>query len=128
MLVLHYRFWLRPGDFAEFARISAEEIWPVFERLGARIQGFYRAERPDPHPDVEGPCEMAVLLTAYTGEEHWQAAARRAREYWGDGPDITRMLAAIERRQQLALATEFTRLTPADIAIGGPYFVPPTSP
>ncbi len=35
MLFVLRRFWIRPGSFDEFERLSREEFWPPIEATGA---------------------------------------------------------------------------------------------
>jgi hypothetical protein len=122
MLVVLRRFWIEPGTFGEFERISREEIWPPIEAVGARVQGLFLAEEPEPHPEVTGPCEMAVLLMAYVDHDHWTSTRPRA-ETWG-GTEEQRLVMAegVRRRHALTLHTEPTFMRSADVSIGGPFF------
>ncbi len=122
MLVVMRRFWIRPGSFDEFERLSREEIWPAIEAAGARVLGMFRAEEPHPHDEVDDPCEMVILLTQYTDREHWRAT--RAREDTWRGPqDVRDKLARGARaRHELTLATQPTFTEPVRVKIGGPLF------
>jgi hypothetical protein len=59
------RFWIRPTDWPEFVRHSAEGVWPRIEAQGACILGLFRDAA------VTEPME-AVLLTGYHGPAHWE--------------------------------------------------------
>ena len=120
MLVVVRRFWIRPGTFAEFARISAEEIWPPIEAVGARIQGLYLADEPHAHPEVDQSCDMAILATAYVDRDHWTATRPRRETWGGTESGRERMAAGVRRRQELVIHTEPTFTTAADVLIGGP--------
>ncbi len=120
VLVLR-RFWIRSGTFEEFARISSHEIWPGFEHMGARVEGLYLAETPDPHPNITEPCDMAILLTAYASKAHWKAT-RSPVKCWGEHPVLDKMLEGIAKRRKLTLQTSSQFLMPADVVRGGPYF------
>ena len=122
VLVLR-RFWVKSGTFEEFARISSDDIWPGFEHMGARVQGLYLAETPDPHPDITQPFDMAILLTAYASKAHWKAT-RFPIKAWGEHPVLSRMLEGIAKRRELTLETASQFLVPADVVKGGPYFNP----
>ena len=122
MLTVMRRFWIQPGTFDEFERISREEIWPPIEAAGARVLGMFRAHEPHPHPRVTEPCDMVILLTQYTSHEHWQAT--RAREDTWKGDDgIRRWLAnGGRKRMELVIHTEPTFTEPVHVKIGGPFF------
>jgi hypothetical protein len=59
------RFWIRPTDWPEFVRHSAQGVWPRIEAQGACILGLFRDAA------VTEPME-AVLLTGYHGPAHWE--------------------------------------------------------
>lgn len=60
------RFTIRPRDWPDFVRHSAEGIWPRIEGQEACILGLFRdAAATDP---LE-----ATLLTGYHGPAHWEA-------------------------------------------------------
>lgn len=121
MLAVLRRFWIHAGAFEEFARISAEEIWPEIEAVGARVQGLYLAESPEPHPDAPDDCQMAVLVTAYRDHDHWRAT-RAGQDTWaGSEAGGRRMAAAVRKRHALTFCTEPTFMRPADVDVGGPY-------
>ena len=121
MLYVLRRFWIRPGWFDEFERLSREEIWPPIEATGARIQGLYRAAEPHPHPEVNEPCEMAVLITGYTDMAHWRATRPRPETWRGDEALRRKMAAGAMARQQLTIHSEPTYMEEAGVPIGGPF-------
>ena len=121
MLYVLRRFWIRPGSFDEFERLSREEIWPPIEATGARIQGLYRAAEPHPHPEVDEPCEMAVLITGYTDMAHWHSTRALADTWRGDEALRRKMAAGARARHALTIRTEHTYMEAAHIPIGGPF-------
>lgn len=60
------RFFIRPGDWPDFVRHSAEGIWVRIEQQDARILGLFRDAA------ATDPLEV-TLLTGYHGPAHWQA-------------------------------------------------------
>ncbi len=73
--VLRY-FRIKKGAFGEFYRVSADKIWPYFEKTGAQIVGMWQVA----YPDISGQKQSesaeydeVYLLTRYTSMEHWQA-------------------------------------------------------
>ena len=121
MLYVLRRFWIRPGSFDEFERLSREEIWPPIEATGARIQGLYRAAEPHPHPEVDEPCEMAVLITGYTDMAHWHSTRALADTWRGDEALRRKMAAGVRARHALTIRTEHTYMEEAQVPIGGPF-------
>lgn len=117
------RFWIKPGKFEEFARISYQDIWSGFEYMGARVEGLYLAETPEPHPRITEPCDMAILLTSYANQVHWKAT-RSPTKCWGEHPVLHRMLDGIARRRELTLETTSQFLVSTTFPVGGPYFNP----
>jgi hypothetical protein len=61
----HRWFWLQSQDWTEFARLSAEGIWPYFESDGCRIIGLWRSMEP-------GQPAKALLITRYPSVAHWE--------------------------------------------------------
>lgn len=76
------RFSIRPADWTEFVRHSAEGIWPRIESQDARILGLFRDAA------VTDPLEC-VLLTGYHGPAHWQET-RATSEQFSRLPDHLR--------------------------------------
>jgi hypothetical protein len=96
-------------DYAEFARISEEKYWPVFDRLDGRALGMWVIR-------VGGP-ERLMIMTRYESLEHWLgtrawgsaakglAALSRRRDHMTHDTDLIAM-AALSRRQPLTDAAE----------------------
>jgi hypothetical protein len=84
--VLRY-FRIRKGAYDEFYRVSADKIWPYFERSGARIVGMWQVAypvMPGQRQRESAEYDEVYLLTRYTSFEHWQATHGREREKIGD--------------------------------------------
>lgn len=120
MLVVIHHLWLKQGAFDEFARLSRQHVWPVAEACGQRIIGLYRAEEPRPHDDVDEPCEMAILITAYVDSDHFDATRVDA-DTWAYGEELrARKAVGSEARRKLTLAAEAIFCEPAQVEVGGP--------
>ncbi|MDX1382265.1 MAG: hypothetical protein R3190_01410, partial [Thermoanaerobaculia bacterium] len=92
------RFEIRKGTFAEFHRLSAEGVWPYFEKMGARIVGQWRRVYPRPGDlDRTGAAVAATepddrdevyMMARYASYEHWQATRPAVMAaLGGNGPD-----------------------------------------
>ncbi len=122
MIATQRTFRIKKGSFAEFHRISAQGVWPYFERIGARIVGMWLVtddEREAPSPDYD----TVLLLTRYESHEHWKAT-RNPSALGGEGPTWERCRDALEKRRALTLDTWLRFLDPGVQTTGGPYFGP----
>jgi hypothetical protein len=115
-------FKIEKGSYAEFHRRSVEEIWPYFEKIGARIIGMWRVDPSSIEPGRAPDYDEAILLTRYASLDHWRAS-RSAIELGGNGPDAEALAAAHAYRQSVTIETSFSVLRgrPAD---NGPYHMP----
>ncbi|GEM_PF-5434241 len=115
-------FKIEKGTYDEFHRRSREEVWPFFEKIGARVIGMWQVV-PDALDAENAPeYDEAILLTRYASLDHWRAS-RRGIDLGGNGPDAQALAAAHSYRQSVTLETTFKVLRgrPAD---NGPYFMP----
>lgn len=93
------RFTIRPSDWEEFVRLSAEGVWPVFRLQGAAILGLFRTAA------TTSPLGV-TLLTGYHSLSHWEAT-RTA----GPRPDIVPeerwqgVREAVQARARLTIAS-----------------------
>ena len=115
-------FKIEKGTYPEFHRRSREEIWPYFEKIGARIVGMWQVVPDALDPKNQPDYDEAILLTRYASLDHWRAT-RRSIELGGNGPDAQALAAAHRYRQSVTIETTFEVLRgrPAD---NGPYFMP----
>lgn len=91
-MIMTLRTWLvARQDYAEFARISEEEFWPVFDRLDGRALGMWAIR--------VGGQERLMIMTRYDSLEHWLGT--RA---WGAAADRLKVLA--ERRDRMTHDTD----------------------
>ncbi len=120
MIATQRTFKIRKGAFPEFHRLSAQGVWPYFERIGARIIGMWLVtedEREKPSPDFD----TVVLVTRYENREHWHAT-RTPVALGGEGPMWDRCRDALEKRRALTIDTWLRFLDPGEQAAGGPYY------
>jgi hypothetical protein len=97
-MILTLRTWhVDRAHYDEFARISEEDYWPVFDGLAGRALGIW-ARR------VGGP-ERLVLMTRYESLEHWLGT--RA---WGGAAANLAELSA--RRDRMIRDTDLVALKP----------------
>lgn len=125
-LIVLRRFWLARRDAAEFERLSVHGVWPAIEAEGARIRALYRAAEPHPNEalgEAAADAIMIVLLTHYTGVDHWRATRVRADTWRGPARLRAAHLSAARSRQRLVLASEGTFTRSARVPVDGPFFV-----
>jgi hypothetical protein len=65
-IVVQRSFVIEKGAFAEFERLSREQIWPYMEARGCKILGLFTN-------DHGGRSDEVILLTAYASHTHWEA-------------------------------------------------------
>lgn len=65
-IVVQRSFIIERGTFAEFERLSREQIWPYMEARGCKILGLFTNLHG-------GPSDEVVLNTAYASLAHWEA-------------------------------------------------------
>lgn len=115
-------FRIRKGTYPEFYRRSEQDIWPYFEKVGARVVGMWQVKFGVLDSGEEPDYDEAVLMTRYASIDHWKAT-RSAIELGGNGPDAEAMVAANAYREGVTIETTFKVLEgkPAD---NGPYYMP----
>ena len=82
-------FQLEAGIFEEFARTSAEKIWPVFESQGPRIIGLWRTQN--------GSSEEAIVLTVYESLDQYEEL--HTATFWASVPGGQSLVQASEKRR-----------------------------
>jgi hypothetical protein len=65
-VVVQRSFIIERGSFAEFERLSREQIWPYMEARGCKIVGFFTNMHG-------GPTNEVILNTAYASMAHWES-------------------------------------------------------
>ncbi|MGO8756455.1 MAG: hypothetical protein ACLQHK_14675 [Gallionellaceae bacterium] len=132
--VLRY-FRIKKGTFDEFYKVSADKVWPYFEKTGARIVGMWQVTYPDipgQHHRESTEYDEVYLLTKYTSMEHWQATHGSERGKLGDsGPDLVNLREGLRIRAGLSIPQEpggqITVLR-GKSALNGPSFTKPIQP
>ena len=134
LLVLRHH-QLRKSGHEEFYRLSALNVWPFFERNGARIVGQWKVTSvPD---DQSRDVDYVYRLVRYAGFEHWQAT-RSVRSsgaaatgggggdiaLGGNGPAQERSIAGFTDRSALEVGSKGAYFLEGVSAPGGPYFMP----
>lgn len=95
-MIMTMRTWhVRRQDYDEFARISEEKYWPVFDQFEGRALGMWVVR-------VGGP-ERLMIMTRYESLGHWLGT--RA---WGDA--ATQLEEASTRRDSLILDTDLVAM------------------
>lgn len=95
-MIVTVRTWqLNRLDYAEFARISEEEYWPLFDKHGCRALGIWGVR--------VGAAERLMVMTRYDSLDHWLGT--RA---WGEAGD--KLKAISDRRDRMILDTDLIAL------------------
>jgi hypothetical protein len=116
-------FRIKKGSYPEFHRRSVEDVWPYFEKIGARIVGMWLVDTTAKDGDDPTEYDEAILLTRYASVEHWRAT-RKAIELGGNGPDARALYEAVAYRNGVTIDTSFKMLR-GRLAQNGPYYMPP---
>lgn len=133
LLVLRHH-QLRKGGHEDFYRLSATDVWPYFERNGARVVGQWKIVESTPGDAADS--DEVYRLVRYAGFEHWRAtrsvrssdAAAGARggdiALGGDGPAQARAIAGYANRGGLEIGSKGAYFLEGVSAPGGPYYMP----
>src|SRR5262249_45454796 len=85
-------FRIKKGTFDQFLKASQEDVWPYFDKIGARVIGMWKVFEAEgvegqskPNPDYD----EVYLSTRYASLDHWKAT-RDATSLGGNGPDWER--------------------------------------
>lgn len=113
---------LHAGGHEQFYQASREDVWPYFERMGARVIGQWKVIRTDaPAPQGE---EDVYRLVRYASIEHWEAT-RFQRTTVGDGPAFEKDQRGRKARAAIEVGSKGAFFLQGEMAPGGPYFLPP---
>lgn len=119
------RYWkIRKGCFPQFLKASREQIWPFFEKIGARIVGMWEVVPGPEGPEGSLDYDEVYLMTRYASLEHW-SATRDAARMGGDGPDYRALQAGLAVRQSLTIESKVTYMRGVTGPLG-PVFMPGT--
>jgi hypothetical protein len=121
VVTLRY-FKIKHGTFPEFLAASRDQIWPYFEKLGARVIGMWRVVPPPGAQREPREYDEVYLATRYASAAHW-AATRDTALHGGNGPDFEACRRGLAYRESVTLATHVLFLE-GELAPGGPYFMP----
>jgi hypothetical protein len=113
---------LHTGGHEQFYQASRDDVWPYFERMGARVVGQWKVTRSDA-PAPQGQ-EDVYRLVRYASIEHWEAT-RFQRTTVGDGPAFERDQKGRKERAAIEVGSRGAFFLQGETAPGGPYFLPP---
>jgi hypothetical protein len=118
-------FRIKKGSFEVFLKTSQEDIWPFFNKMGARVVGMWKVfdadENPGPKRETKDYDEV-YLTMRYASVEHWKAT-RDGAALSGNGPDWERCQKGLALRQSLTISTNVTFMEGA-MATNGPFYMP----
>jgi hypothetical protein len=132
LLVLRHH-QLRKGGHEEFYRLSAENVWPFFERNGARIVGQWKIT--ESQQTITAGSDDVYRLVRYAGFEHWRATRSERSSgagalggadvaLGGNGPAQARSIGGYASRGELEIGSKGAYFLEGVSAPGGPYFMP----
>jgi hypothetical protein len=121
LVLRHQR--LVPGSHPRFHELSRDGVWPLYEKIGARVVGQWLVVFPEGGGNSEH--DEGYRLARYRSYEHW-AATRRTAELAGNGPDWRAGVDAIAARRELLLGSDGAVYLEGAMAPGGPYYMPAT--
>jgi len=95
-MIVTVRTWqLNRLNYTEFARISEEDYWPLFDKHGCRALGIWGVR--------VGAAERLMVMTRYDSLDHWLGTRS-----WGEAAD--KLKAISDRRDAMLLDTDLTAL------------------
>ena len=113
---------LHSGGHEQFYQSSRDDVWPYFERMGARVVGQWKVIRSD-SPAPQGQ-EDVYRLVRYASIEHWEST-RFQRTTVGDGPAFEKDQKGRKERAAIEVGSKGAFFLQGETAPGGPYFLPP---
>lgn len=122
IVTLRY-FKIKKGTFPEVYRLSAEGVWPYFEKIGARIIGMWQVVAPEgANQQLSPDYDEVYMAVRYASFEHWRATRDMA-QLGGNGPDWEKCRDALAARRELTIESHVVFLK-GQMAPGGPYYMP----
>ena len=124
VVTLRY-FRIKKGTFDQFLKASQEDVWPYFEKIGARVIGMWKVVEPE---GVEGAAKAPkdydeVYLSPRSASlDHWKAT-RDPTALGGNGPDWLKCKRGLDLRQSLTISSNVIFLEGA-MAGPTPYYMP----
>lgn len=96
-------FKIKKGTFDQFLKASQEDVWPFFDKIGARVIGMWKVmpvEGAKDNPEYD----EVYLSTRYASMEHWRATRDMAK-LGGNGPDYVKCQQGLAIRDSLTIET-----------------------
>ncbi len=118
-------FRIKKGSFDQFLKASQEDVWPYFDKIGARMIGMWKvieAEGVEGQAKPSADYDEVYLSTRYASLDHWKAT-RDPTSLGGDGPDWQKCQRGLALRQSLTISTYVIFLKGA-MAANQPLFMP----
>jgi hypothetical protein len=95
-MIVTVRTWqLNRLNYAEFARISEDNYWPLFDKHGCRALGIWGVR--------VGAAERLMVMTRYDSLDHWLGTRP-----WGEAAD--KLKAISDKRDAMLLDTDLLAL------------------
>jgi hypothetical protein len=118
-------FRIKKGTFDQFLKASQEDVWPFFDKIGARMIGMWKvfeAEGVEGQTKASPDYDEVYLSTRYASLEHWKAT-RDPTALGGNGPDWQKCQRGLAVRNSLTISTHVIFLKGA-MAANAPLFMP----
>jgi len=112
---------LRLNGHRAFYEASRDNVWPYFERIGARVVGQWKVMETE-HPAAP-QTEYVYRLVRYASLEHWKAT-RPQGAIGGDGPAADQDKVGRDARAAIEINSPGAYFLTGAMAQGGPYFTP----
>lgn len=124
IITLRY-FRIKKGTFDQFLKASQEDVWPFFDKIGARVIGMWKvfpAEGVEGQTPASNDYDEVYLSTRYASLEHWKAT-REPTKLGGNGPDWEKCQRGLAFRQSVTISSHVIFLKGA-MAANAPLFMP----
>lgn len=134
VLMLRHAY-LEKDQYQTWYEASRDNVWPWFEKLGARIVGDWQVIYPEGESD-RPESDEALRLARYASYEHWQStrpsttesAADSGGSTWlsGNGPDFQKSNNGLALRRTVSTGSKGGIFLQGYMADNGPIFMPGT--
>jgi hypothetical protein len=118
-------FRIKKGTFDQFLKASQEDVWPFFDKIGARVIGMWKvfeAEGVEGQAKSSNDYDEVYLSTRYASLDHWKAT-REPTKLGGNGPDWEKCQRGLAYRQSVTISTHVIFLKGA-MAANAPLYMP----
>jgi hypothetical protein len=118
-------FRIKKGTFEQFLKASQEDVWPYFDKIGARVIGMWKvfeAEGMEGQSKSSNDYDEVYLSTRYASLDHWKAT-REPTRLGGNGPDWEKCQRGLAYRQSVTISTHVIFLKGA-MAANAPLYMP----